>query len=74
MEHSHQDMPPLIDVTGLPEAAIREVGSLVTQLRGQTESIAPASLPPDEWKTQFDAWMQGVAAAGPGQGRERSRC
>jgi hypothetical protein len=51
-----------IDVTGLPEEAIRAVESLVALLRGQAASTPPAPASPDDWTKGFDAWMHEVAA------------
>jgi hypothetical protein len=55
-------MPRSIDVTGLPDEAIRTVESLVSLLRRQTAPAPPARPSRDEWVRLFDAWMQEVAA------------
>jgi hypothetical protein len=62
MEHSKQPLARSIDVTGLPEEAIRAVESLVCQLRDQSASTPPPGLWRDAWQAQFDSWMQEVAA------------
>jgi hypothetical protein len=51
-----------VDVTGLPEEAIRAVESLVSLLKKDGPPAGPSSLPTQEWVRQFDAWMQEVKA------------
>lgn len=57
-----------IEVTGLPEEAIRALEALVAALRSQgNPRLAHASTAPKEasyadWKKKFDAWMAQVQA------------
>jgi hypothetical protein len=52
-----------IDVTGLPEEAIRAVELLVSHLRGQAAARPPGAFSSyEEWAKEFHAWMQEVAA------------
>ncbi len=57
MEHTEQPLPRTIDVTGLPEEAIRAVESLVGLLRGRA-SLAPVSpfSSRQEWIQAIRAW------------------
>jgi hypothetical protein len=52
--------PRSIDLTGLPEEAIRVVEHLVSQLRDQQQ--AAPSLSYEEWQKRFDAWMKEAQA------------
>jgi hypothetical protein len=52
MEHATQPTPRSIDVTGLPEEAIRAVESLVALLKGQTAHSHGGKIPfssREEW-------------------------
>src|SRR5262245_51325869 len=52
-----------IDVTGLPEEAIRAVELLVSHLRGQGAARPSGAFSSyEEWAKEFHAWMEEVAA------------
>jgi hypothetical protein len=55
METTTQTTPRTIDVSGLPEEAIRAVESIVTLLRPKGQA---ASMPPsvEEWSRALRAW------------------
>jgi hypothetical protein len=58
MKHTEQHTTRTVDVTGLPEEAVRAVEALVSQLRGQTAPQG-ASLPfssRQEWIQAIRAW------------------
>ena len=49
--------PRSIDLSGLPEEAIRVVESLVSLLKNQTGLAAPkAALSPEEWVQSLEEW------------------
>jgi len=59
MEHTEQQMPRSIDVTGLPEAAVRAVELYVSQLRGQQASGVPSPFPSrEEWARAVREWAE----------------
>jgi hypothetical protein len=62
METTTRHLTRSIDVTGLPEEAIRAVESLVSLLRGLPPSTQTGPASADEWARQFDDWMREVAA------------
>jgi len=47
-----------VDVTGLPEEAIRAVESLVADLRSQSRVSPLHSAPYEEWAKAFDQWVK----------------
>jgi hypothetical protein len=49
----------LVDVTGLPEEAIRAVESVVAVLRGQGKGRGPQLVSYDEWSKAFREWLAG---------------
>jgi hypothetical protein len=53
-----------LDLSGLPDEAIRVVQSLVSLLKNGARETGAESLSPsfEEWQKQFDSWMQEVAA------------
>jgi len=57
MDHTEQQVPRSIDVTGLPEEAVQAVEALVSQLRGQTTTQGGASFSSrEEWVKAIRAW------------------
>jgi hypothetical protein len=47
-----------IDVTGLPEEAIRALQSLVAVLRGQAGTESRSFLSPEEWAKAIKQWAE----------------
>jgi hypothetical protein len=47
-----------VDVTGLPDEAIRAVEALVADLRSQSSLSPLHSAPYDEWASTFDEWVK----------------
>jgi putative addiction module component (TIGR02574 family) len=58
MEATAQQPQRSIDVTGLPEGAVRAVESLVSLLRPRPGPGGPAASSPDEWAKAIRAWAE----------------
>ncbi len=57
METTTREPPRTIDVTGLPEDAVRAVESLVNSLR-EPGNADLTKAPYDEWVAAFRAWTE----------------
>jgi hypothetical protein len=47
-----------LDLTGLPEEAIRAIESLVTLLKARSRLAEPARLSPEEWTRSLLEWAE----------------
>ena len=50
-------MAQTIDVSGLPEAVVKDIRNLVDTLKSNTVSKEPRKLTPDEWIKEHTAWV-----------------
>jgi hypothetical protein len=58
MEPQGQQSKREIDVTGLPEEAIRALQSFIAVLRGQTGTGSPSFLSREEWARAIKQWAE----------------
>ena len=59
MEPQGQQLKREIDVTGLPEEAIRALQSVISVLRGQVGAESPSFLSREEWAKAIKQWAEG---------------